>query len=214
MLKAIVRGHYDLQKLRIQTGNRIVANFRAKMNIATSETAEKAALNKIKEAFKALPKKISKKKFTGTPVISKYAEYVLVKSYVEMLTSEHNAQKEIKAIVDEEPLWASFFSSIKGVGPLMAGILLTEIDITKAATPAALWKYCGVDVAEDGKGRSMRKEHLIDREYINKEGKKATKKSLTYNPRLNLFRRIEFQDILFSIAFFQENYPRLPSFWF
>lgn len=33
-LKTIVRGAYDIQKNRIQTGNRIVGNFKAKLGLA------------------------------------------------------------------------------------------------------------------------------------------------------------------------------------
>ena len=36
-LKTIVRGAYDIQKNRIQTGNRLVANFKAKLGQAPSE---------------------------------------------------------------------------------------------------------------------------------------------------------------------------------
>ena len=34
MIKTIVRGAYDIQKLRIQMGNRIVSNFKAKLGQA------------------------------------------------------------------------------------------------------------------------------------------------------------------------------------
>ena len=39
-----------------------------------------------------------------------------------------------------------------------------------------------MDVAGDGRGRSRRAEHLIDREYTNKEGETAMRKSITFNP--------------------------------
>jgi len=184
VLKAIVRGHYDLQKLRIQAGNRIIANFRSKLDIAPSDKAEKAALSSIKTEFAALPAIKSKKHFKGTPIIAEYPEYVLVKSYVALLESEKQVIKEITQIVNEHPLYISFLSSIKGIGPLMTGILLTEIDISKADTPAALWKYAGLDVTSKGEGRSRRAEHLVDREYTKADGTVATKKSITYNPRL------------------------------
>jgi len=49
---------------------------------------------------------------------------------------------------------------------------------------SSLWKYAGLDVAQDGKGRSKRKEHLIEVEYENAKGEQATKMSITYNPWL------------------------------
>jgi len=36
-LKTMVRGVYDMQKMRIQMGNRIVGNFKAKLGQAPSE---------------------------------------------------------------------------------------------------------------------------------------------------------------------------------
>ena len=71
-----------------------------------------------------------------------------------------------------------------GVGPAMAGVIISEIDITKAEYPSSLHKYAGVDVAGDGQGRSRRAEHLEDSEYTDKEGKLQTKKGITFNPFL------------------------------
>ncbi len=49
-LKTLVRGAYDIQKLRIQMGNRIAANFRAKLGQSPSLSEDD--LNK--EAVKVL----------------------------------------------------------------------------------------------------------------------------------------------------------------
>ena len=40
-LKTIVRGAYDIQKNRIQNGNRVVGNFKAKLGQAPSEKEDK-----------------------------------------------------------------------------------------------------------------------------------------------------------------------------
>ena len=66
----------------------------------------------------------------------------------------------------------------------MAGVVVSEIDIAKAKYPSSLWKYAGLDVAEDGAGRSRKSEHLIDVDYVNKKGEPAQRKSLTFNPFL------------------------------
>jgi hypothetical protein len=52
----------------------------------------------------------------------------------------------------------------------MAGVILSEIDITKAEYPSSLHKYAGLDVAGDGQGRSRKKEHLEESDYIDKDG--------------------------------------------
>ncbi len=66
----------------------------------------------------------------------------------------------------------------------MAGVIISEIDISKAKYPSSLWAYAGLDVGSDGQGRSRRKEHLVDRTYINKAGNEATRVGITFNPFL------------------------------
>ena len=65
-------------------------------------------------------------------------------------------------------------------------VLISYLDPRKAEYVSSFWKYVGIDVVIDdngnGVGRSKRKEHLIDVEYINKSGEKCTKKSVTFNP--------------------------------
>ena len=41
-IRSIVRGAYDLQKMRIQTGNRLVANFKSRLGQAPSTSEEEA----------------------------------------------------------------------------------------------------------------------------------------------------------------------------
>ena len=59
-----------------------------------------------------------------------------------------------------------------------------SIDISAAKYPSSLWAYAGLDVASNGAGRSRKKEHLVEREYIDKEGNKATRVGITFNPFL------------------------------
>jgi len=66
----------------------------------------------------------------------------------------------------------------------MAGVLISEIDIHKSRYPSSLWRYAGLDVAEDGKGRSRHKEHLVPIEYVDKDGNPAVRQGITYNPFL------------------------------
>ena len=70
----------------------------------------------------------------------------------------------------------------------MAGVIISEIDIHKAKYPSSLQMYAGLDVVVDeegnGTGRSKKAEHLVDKEYVAKDGTVKTKKSITYNPFL------------------------------
>jgi len=192
-LKAMVRGCYDIQKIRIQTGNRIVANFRAKLGLESSEKEKdnkdaNTLLNKIRKDYKLITNGIvglpTRKKFKGSGVISEYAELVLVHSYHFNLQQEEKLFSLLGKMLIDFPVWNNYLSDVMGVGPAMAGVIISEIDIEKAQYPSSLWKYAGLDVARDGRGRSRKKEHLVETTYINKDGEEALKNGITFNPFL------------------------------
>jgi len=108
----------------------------------------------------------------------------LLSQYTQLEASEKTQFIRLKSILMEYPIYVQFLDGVKGVGPAMAGVMLSEFDISKAEYPSSMWKYAGLDVASDGQGRSRRKEHQIDQEYVDKEGEIKTKKAITFNPFL------------------------------
>jgi hypothetical protein len=52
------------------------------------------------------------------------------------------------------------------------------------AVTSSLWKYAGLDVAENGQGRSRKAEHLVKVSYVNRDGEEAERNSITFNPFL------------------------------
>src|SRR5580765_6548662 len=102
VLRAMVRGAYDLQQLRMQSGLRLCANFRAKLKAQGADTededdaeeAEKkkeSAIKLIKAEYRRLTDGITSEKgkvamkkldLTGSPLISSAAEFALVDSYI------------------------------------------------------------------------------------------------------------------------------------
>ena len=54
VLRSYVRGAYDIQMLRVQTGNRIVAVFREKLGIEPGEKTEKIKDMVVKKAIKII----------------------------------------------------------------------------------------------------------------------------------------------------------------
>jgi len=193
-IKIMVRGAYDIQKLRVMMGNRIVANFKAKlgqkpgMSEEELEEAEKtilaslrASYRKITDGVTTLPRQAS---FKGDEVISSYTELVLVDQYLSLEQQEDKQFSRLKNVLKDFPIYNEFLEGIYGVGPAMAGVIVSEINIHAAQYPSSLWKYAGLDVAGDGKGRSRKKEHLEESEYINKDGETATKMGITFNPFL------------------------------
>ena len=193
-IRTLVRGIYNIQKLRVQMGNRLVGNFKVKLGQAPSEP--EGSLDKQDEAFLARLRKDflkitdgvltlpTRKKFKSEGVIDDYTELCLVSSYVNLAKEEENQFKYLGKVLSDFPIWVEFLDNVKGVGPAMAGVLLSEIDISKAKYPSSLFKLAGIDVASDGKGRSRRKEHQVDVEYTDKDGKTAIKKGITFNPFL------------------------------
>ena len=198
-LKSIVRGAYDLQKLRIQTGLRIVCNFKSKLGLEPSAkeeeldkdgqeilTALRIAYQKITDGVvRVTPKSIANK---GQGIISDFAEYSLVRGYIR-LHEEENALLRgpscaLAKTLNDFPIWTEFLVDVKGIGPAMAGVLISEIDIEKARYPSSLWAYAGLDVAKDGMGRSKKKEHLVDSSYTAKDGTIKMKRGISFNPFL------------------------------
>tara|TARA_R110002020_G_scaffold133997_1_gene299005 strand:- start:1641 stop:2501 length:861 start_codon:yes stop_codon:yes gene_type:complete len=193
-LRTLVRGIYNIQKLRIQMGNRLVGNFKVKLGQAPSEPEttlskqDEALLARLRKNFLKITDGVltlpTRKKFKSEGVIDTYTELSLVSSYINLQAEEKNQFKYLRNVLKDYPIWEKHLTKVKGVGPAMAGVLLSEIDISKAKYPSSLWKYAGLDVADNGAGRSRKKEHLVDVEYINKDGKPATKQGITFNPFL------------------------------
>jgi len=193
-LRTLVRGAYDIQKLRIQTGNRIVGNFKAKLGQDPGTTEYEidedgqAILASIRRSYKKITDGVVSfpraATFKGDEVISTYTELSLVAQYIDLETSEHQHFLRLGHALKGMPIYDTFLAPIKGIGPAMAGVIVSEIDITKARHPSSLWKYAGLDVADDGAGRSRRADHLVERDYPDREGKPAKRKSITFNPFL------------------------------
>lgn len=192
-IRPIVRGAYDIQKLRIQTGNRIVANFRVKLGIEPGEKEDDAknagrVLDDLRTRYKLLTEGVvrfpSRKKFKGDEIISRYSEFCLIAQYFDLEHHENQHFARLDAILQDVPIFTEFLAGVRGVGPAMAGVIISEIDITRARYSSSLWAYAGLDVGQDGRGRSRRKEHLVKRTYADKDGKEAERDSITFNPFL------------------------------
>lgn len=110
-----VRFFYDLQKLRIQMGNR------------TSKTG--AVLTADDLEFHELRAKTLKQ-------------------------LERNELKQVERLCKHHPMY-SWLRAQKGLGPTLAGVILAEIDIARAPTISALWKFAGLHVVHvNGKGKA------------------------------------------------------------
>jgi hypothetical protein len=88
-----------------------------------------------------------------TAALSKsHQERMIVQSWL-LKTLESNGLSNVNDLLKNFPIWIDpkskkdgWLKRQKGCGPTMAGVLISEIDITRAETPSALWSYCGLSV--------------------------------------------------------------------
>ena len=200
MIRTAVRSLYDMQKLRIQNGNRITSAFRYKLGLESSQAEEEneeatKLLNDLRKEFKRITdgvKRITKNIKCDSPLITTRGELALLESYERQLEAEAIHEKAILDELEREPIYTEFLKDVRGCGPLMSGVILSEIDITKCNSISALHKYAGLDVVvyEDEKGelkeegRSKRKAHLVPKTYTDREGNLVETVGITYNPFL------------------------------
>lgn len=176
-LRALVRSTYDLQQLRIQAGNRIVGNWKTKLGQAPSTSEDeldkdakdllkriRASYDKITDGVVAEDKVMTHKKFKAHGIMDTYTEYVLVSAYVHMERNEKQHFARFEGVLEGFNIWP-WLKAIPGIHGALAAAIISEFDPHKAKYPSSFWKYAGLDVADDGQGRSRRAEHLIEREY-------------------------------------------------
>jgi len=195
LIRSMISGFYDFQKLRIAAGNRIAAQFKAKLGQNPSQPEEEGItdeedqnlLKTLRTEYRKLMdgvKQVRLATFKATPVISTFTEFILLQQYLDLEEMEKHHAPQIEKRLVMFPIYEAFLNTIKGCGPLMSGVILCEIDITKARYPSSLWQYAGLGVGSDGTGMSRRKEHLVQRPYTDKDGTPAVRASIVYNPWL------------------------------
>ena len=137
------------------------------------------------------------KKIETIKILTK-TDYSMVKAYNLLLESEESYKKVLADKIKDHPVFTGFLSQVKGCGPMMSANILAYLDPYKARHASSFRKYAGLDVVatkdkdgnpvvdEDGNivthGRKM--GDTEEYEYIDKNGNKAIKKGLTYNPKL------------------------------
>lgn len=200
IIRSAIRSMYDMQKLRIQNGNRIAAAFRYKLGLESSQAEEENEeasnlLNELRAEFKRITdgvKRITKNIKCDSPLITTRGELALIESYERQLEAELIHEKAILDELSREPIYTNYLAGIRGCGTLMSGVILSEIDIHKCNSISALWAYAGLDVVvsqnEEGEtleeGRSRKKHHLKQKTYTNRDGETVETVGITFNPFL------------------------------
>lgn len=177
-IRTTCRSAYDLQKLRIQAGNRISGDFRSKLGQTQDGMSkkemmkeQKSTLDKLeashkritdaivskmkenvknkaekKELIRTLTRIQTDKLFIGDDLITDTGLYYLVDNYVRVLDIEKQLFADMQRLLDQIPIYTQFLEHIPGIGPAMAGVIISEIDIHEAEYPSSLVAYAGLDV--------------------------------------------------------------------
>lgn len=133
------------------------------------------------EATRELNRIISEMR-DDTSTIQDDIMYFLVKQYMSLLNGEKKAVKQFPSILNKFPIYKYFLKHVPGCGPQMAACIISKFNPRKANSAASFHMYAGLDVLEDGTGRTKAKSAMVDREYIAADGTIKIKKSLTYDP--------------------------------
>lgn len=174
-IRPMVLGVESLQRSRIATGNRIAADFANRhgmlKNTPTStrdadESAKDDLYKKIltelcmdygritdavvsgdaEEAMIGIGKLPTQKKFQPTPLFSDYSQLCLVDQYVRALDMENTNLRQIEHALTEYPIYTEYLKKIKGVGPKIAAVIISELDPYKAKYVTGFFNYAGLDV--------------------------------------------------------------------
>jgi hypothetical protein len=99
------------------------------------------------EPVDKLPKE---KDFIPGEIISSYTEMKLVHQYLLFLVAEKAHFKDLEDALQKVPIYTEFLQHIDGIGPAMAGVIVSEIDIHIPTYVSSIWKYAGMDVVVVG----------------------------------------------------------------
>jgi len=68
---------------------------------------------------------------------------LLGRLYANAWEQEREMGAQMQALIARHPAWA-WLRTVRGVGSVLAARLLSRLDITRAASPASFWSYCGL----------------------------------------------------------------------
>lgn len=208
-IRNIINSMYSIQQLRIQIGNRIVGNIKAKIAGESSPTDEQItdelegkALKEITADYKRITdfltiEKNTLKKYFKKPegIITEEVEYVLVDTYVTMLEKEELLSKQLGKVLKNYPIYTEFLEGVKGCGTTMSAVIISYLDPHQAKYVSSFYRYAGLDVTFVekeiegevqliGEGTGLKHAKYNNFTYIDKEGNEQTKHGISYNPFL------------------------------
>lgn len=170
-IRCLIANVYDLQKLRISAGNRLVQSFYLQLGVAPStspddiDKEEKKMIDRLKAEYKRITDAVaennksiksnikalreSDEEGKRLTLIRNDQDFKLVESYTYLLKAEEESTKSLDKYVKQHKLWDAFFADIKGCGTLMSAVCIAYLDPYVAKYPSSFFRYCGMDTVQD-----------------------------------------------------------------
>lgn len=170
-IRCLIANVYDLQKLRISAGNRLVQSFYLQFGVAPStspddvDKEEKKMIDRLKAEYKRITDAVaennksiksnikalreSDEEGKRLTLIRNDQDFKLVESYTYLLKAEEESTKSLDKYVKQHKLWDAFFADIKGCGTLMSAVCIAYLDPYVAKYPSSFFRYCGMDTVQD-----------------------------------------------------------------
>lgn len=164
IVRAAVNTVYDIQKLRIATGNRIIQSFMRQANVHSGETIDDMdaevrkmitiimeehtlVANAYIEIFQSKGRIAKAIKYLGTQLVNIKTEtdYQMISIYQGLVEQEKEATKIVNRVVSQHPIWDAFLKDVVGCGPLMSAVCISRLDPYKARHASSFWRYAGLD---------------------------------------------------------------------
>lgn len=125
-LQALVISYEQVQRLRIQTGERVRAVLQGRVRTVPKARGDAAELMERIEKGELIA--------GSGPLADLYAA---------LRDQEASLLRSVTEALATHPAWP-WLTEVKGVGPSLAGKLLSRLDVRRAETPSAFWAFCGL----------------------------------------------------------------------
>lgn len=169
-LRTSVRSAYALMEHRIRLGNQIYAQARSRLGIPpggrVSDDAKAAKLlEDMTGAYtlmtEGLARSMSASQFgkRNTGVFYDFAEFLAFETFLTILRQEKRQFKGLTTELKKIPVYNEFLLDVPGCGPALSACLLAWLNPRRARHVSSFWRFAGLDLADDGTGRSNRKTH-------------------------------------------------------
>jgi hypothetical protein len=115
-LRTLVKTLYDFQSMRIRVSNRLKKK---------KDGSDQDAVDKVDLEPETIP--------------------AMVDVWQDSESIEKSLTKAIKAELKNHPVYNDFLKDVKGCGPLMSAVIISEYDIHRATTVSKLWQFTGLN---------------------------------------------------------------------